>query len=123
MIVIATDGPLLPHQLNRLARRAALGLGRTGSIAADTSGDIFLAFSTARVSETKSADGFFHVRMIDNHQLSVFFEACVQAVEEAIINALVAAETMVGRDGRRVVALPHDRTRKILSDHHRLSET
>jgi L-aminopeptidase/D-esterase-like protein len=120
VIIIATDAPLLPHQLKALALRASLGLGRTGSIAAHTSGDLFLAFSTAAIDESPT-ENFMNLRMIDNRHLSLFFEACVQAVEEAIINALVAAETMTGRDDRRVIALPRERTCRILKDHHRLS--
>jgi len=116
VIIIATDAPLLPHQLKRLARRAALGLGRTGSIAANTSGDLFLAFSTAN-TEVKKTSGCVRLKMICNEHLTSFFDGCVQAVEEAIVNALVAAETMTGCDGRRVVSIPHDRLCQILKNH------
>ena len=111
--VIATDAPLLPHQLKRLARRAALGLARTGSVSGDGSGDIFLAFSTANPGAA-TAPETASVRMVSNRRISALFEAVVQATEEAIVNALVAAETMTGANGRRVEAIPHDRLRAAL---------
>ena len=120
-IVIATDAPLLPHQLKRLARRAPLGLARTGSIAGNGSGDIFIAFSTANAGAA-SPDGTVKLEMLANERLDPLFEATVQATEEAIINALVGAKTMVGRDDRRAPALPHDRVIEILKKHHRLVE-
>lgn len=104
IIVVATDAPLLPHQLRRLAKRPALGLGRLGAISGDGSGDIFIAFSTANtylVSENDPST----VTMYPNNGLSIVFEATVQATEEAIVNAMVAAETVVGASGLRVEAV------------------
>jgi L-aminopeptidase/D-esterase-like protein len=120
IIVVATDAPLLPHQLKRLARRAALGLARTGSVAGNGSGDLFIAFSTAnpRAGEAK---GTVPLAMLPNDRMGPLFEATVGATEEAILNALVAARTMTGLDGHRVVALPHDRVREILRRHLRLA--
>ncbi len=113
IIVVATDAPLLPHQLKRLARRAALGVARTGGTAMNGSGDIFIALSTANPG---AADGSGQVRlsMLPNDQMNPLFAATVAATEEAIVNALVAAEPMTGRDGRSVIALPHERVRQIL---------
>jgi L-aminopeptidase/D-esterase-like protein len=119
IIVLATDAPLLPHQLKRLARRAALGLARTGSVAGNGSGDIFLAFSTANPG-TARAEGTAALTMLPNERVNPLFEATVQATEEAIVNALVAAETMTGRDGHKVIALPHDRLRDVLKKYNRL---
>ena len=120
IILVATDAPLLPHQLKRLARRAALGLARTGSIAGNGSGDLFLAFSTANPEATRSKE-LGTLAMLANERMNPLFEATVQATEEAIVNALVAAETMTGRDGHMVLALPHDRLRDVLKKYSRLS--
>jgi D-aminopeptidase len=116
IIVVATDAPLLPHQLKRLARRAALGLARTGSVAGNGSGDLFIAFSTAnpRVGDAKGA---VSLTMVPNDRMGPLFEATVGATEEAIVNAIVAARTMTGHQGHRVNALPHDRVREILKTH------
>jgi L-aminopeptidase/D-esterase-like protein len=122
IVVVATDAPLLPHQLKRLARRAGMGLARTGSIAGNGSGDLFLAFSTANAGAAKR-DGVVELKMLPNERMDPLFEAVVQATEEAILNALVAAETMTGRDGNKVIALPHDRLRSILKKYNRLAET
>ncbi len=120
IIVVATDAPLLPHQLKRLARRAGMGLARTGSIAGNSSGDIFIAFSTAN---RHAADGTVaQADMLNNNAITPLFGATVYATEEAIINALVAAETMVGRDNHRVVALPHDRLTEALKKYNQLAE-
>ncbi len=119
IILVATDAPLLPHQLKRLARRAALGLARTGSVAGNTSGDIFLAFSTANPGAARK-DGSVSLTMLPNERMNPLFDATVQATEEAIINALVAAETMTGRDGHKVIALPHERLREVLKNYRRL---
>ncbi|HSV15545.1 MAG TPA: P1 family peptidase, partial [Tepidisphaeraceae bacterium] len=110
IIVVATDAPLLPHQTKRLARRATMGLARTGSVSGNGSGDIFIAFSTAnaKVAAAKSA---VNVSMLPNDEINAVFEAAVQATEEAIVNAMVGAETMRGNEGRTVYALPHDRVR------------
>ena len=118
IIVVATDAPLLPHQLKRLARRATMGLARTGATSGNSSGDIFLAFSTAN-AEAASAQREVHVNMLSNSRISALFSATVEATEEAIVNALVAAETMTGRDGRRVEALPHARLRDVLKKYGR----
>jgi L-aminopeptidase/D-esterase-like protein len=117
--VIATDAPLLPHQLRRVARRAALGIGRMGGIAGAGSGDLFLAFSTA---QTKAADslGVTSVPMLEDERIDPVYEATVQATEEAIINAMLAAKTMTGADYLRVPALPHDRVRAVLRKYNRL---
>src|SRR4030095_10691386 len=106
IIVVATDAPLLSHQLKRLARRAALGVARTGSSSGNGSGDIFVAFSTAN-PEANKPTGTVQLSMLPNERMNPLFEATVQATEEAIINALVAAETMAGIDGHKVFALPH----------------
>ena len=116
--VIATDAPLLPHQLKRLARRGALGLARTGSVSGDGSGDIFLAFSTANPGAA-AAPETASVRMVSNRRISALFEAVVQSTEEAIVNALVAAETMTGANSRTVEAIPHDRLRAALQKYGR----
>jgi D-aminopeptidase len=122
IIVVATDAPLLPHQLKRLARRAALGLARTGSTAGNGSGDIFVAFSTAN-PQAAAPTGLVNLTMLPNERLNAVFEATVQATEEAIINAMVAAETMTGRDDHRVLALPHDRLREVLKKYNRLLDS
>ena len=107
IVVVATDAPLLPHQLKRVARRAALGLGRNGSIASNGSGDIFVAFSTADDSLGRADQLLVH-QSVPNDEISALFGATVEAVEEAIINALVAARDMTGDQGHSVKALPHD---------------
>ena len=119
IIVIATDAPLLPHQLQRLARRAAMGLARTGSVAMNGSGDLFVAFSTANpgLALAKSA---VPALVLPNEAMNPLFTATVQATEEAIVNALVGGETMVGIDGHRVLGLPHDRLREVLARYGRL---
>jgi len=119
IIVVATDAPLLSHQLERLARRASLGVARTGGISSNGSGDIFVAFSTANAGAA-AGRGPATLQMVRNSQITPLFNATVQATEEAIINALVAAQTMVGRDGNQIVALPHDRVRELLRTYNRL---
>jgi len=121
IVVIATDAPLLPHQLKRLARRVPLGIARTGSISGNGSGDIFIAFSTAN-PEAGSERDLAQVRMLPNARMNPIFEATVQATEEAIINALVAAETMTGINNHKVIALPHERLRELLKKYGRLRE-
>jgi D-aminopeptidase len=121
IIVVATDAPLLPHQAKRLARRAALGLARTGSVAGNGSGDLFLAFSTAPTGDA-AGRGPVTVSTLPNDQAGPLFEATVGATEEAVVNALVAARTMTGKDGKTVHALPHDRLREILRRHGRLEK-
>lgn len=120
IVVVATDAPLLPTQLKRLARRVTLGLGRLGSISGDGSGDIFIAFSTANPG-AGLAQKPSQVTMMPNDHMDSLFEATVQAVEEAVVNAMVAAKTMTGIDNRTVKALPHDRLRQILQKYNRLS--
>ena len=116
IIIVATDAPLLPHQCERLAQRATIGLARVGGIGANSSGDIFLAFATGnrglagaeeRTSETAS------IRMIANERMTPLFEACAEATEEAILNALCTATTTVGIGGRTAHALPLERVRQI----------
>jgi D-aminopeptidase len=108
IVVVATDAPLMPHQLRRLAKRVSLGIGRTGGTGANSSGDIFLAFSTANPKSAGAPDSA-RVELIANARMNALFEATLQATEEAIVNALLAAETMTGAGGLRVYALPHDR--------------
>ncbi len=118
IIVVATDAPLLPHQLKRLVKRASLGLGREGSIASNSSGDIFVAFTTANGAAT-SDTALATVRMMSNERLDPLFTATVQATEEAITNAMIAAETMTGADDIRAYALPHARLSQILRKYNR----
>ncbi len=119
IIVIATDAPLLPHQLQRLARRAAMGLARTGSVAMNGSGDLFVAFSTANAG-VALASSAVPALVLPNGAMNPLFTATVQATEEAIVNALVSGETMVGIDGHRVLGLPHDQLREVLARYRRL---
>ena len=121
IIVVATDAPLLPHQLKRLARRAALGLGRTGSVAGNDSGDLLIAFSTAN-PQTVDHVGPVALAALPNLAMAPLFEATVGATEEAVINALVAGRAMTGFHGTTVVGLPHDKVRAILKRHGRLAE-
>lgn len=127
LILVATDAPLLPHQLKRLARRAALGLARTGAVSGNGSGDLFLAFSianapaAARESDAGAAPfAGSDVKALTNDAMSPLFESTVAATEEAIVNALVAGETMTGRDGHRIEGLPHARVQEILKKFNRL---
>jgi D-aminopeptidase len=108
IIVVATDAPVLPHQLQRIATRASLGVGRMGGKGENSSGDIFVAFSTANPG-TGAEKATSRVEMLPNDRINPLFYATVQATEEAILNAMLAAETMTGADGLRVFALPHDR--------------
>ena len=120
IVVVATDAPLLPTQLKRLARRVTLGLGRLGSISGDGSGDIFIAFSTANPG-AGLAQKPTQITMMPNDHMDSLFEATVQAVEEAVVNAMVGAKTMTGVDNRTVEALPHGRLREVLKKYNRLS--
>src|SRR6267142_3428909 len=120
IVVVATDAPLLPHQLKRLARRVSLGLGRDGSISGNGSGDIFIAFSTANPGASKEK-GVADLKMFPNERLDSIFGATVQSVEEAIVNAMVAAETMTGIENHRVIALDHEKLRAILKKYNRLN--
>jgi D-aminopeptidase len=119
IIVVATDAPLIPTQLKRVARRASLGLARNGSYSGDGSGDIFIAFSTAN-GRAVSAKGAHPISMLPNDSLDPIFLATVQATEEAIVNAMVAADTMTGIDNHKVIGLPHDRLREVLKKYNRL---
>jgi L-aminopeptidase/D-esterase-like protein len=119
--VVATDAPLIPTQLKRMARRVSLGLGRDGSYSGNGSGDLFIAFSTAN-PEAISSKSVRHLTMLPNDQLDPLFLTTVQATEEAIINSMVAAETMTGVNGKTVIALPHDKLREILKKYNRLSK-
>jgi L-aminopeptidase/D-esterase-like protein len=119
IIVIATDAPMLPTQLKRLAKRASLGLGRDGSYSGDGSGDIFVAFSTANPGAV-SPTGLHQITMLANDQIDPLFLATVQATEEAVVNAMVAAGTMKGIDNHTVIGLPHDRLREVLKKYNRL---
>ncbi len=119
IVVVATDAPLVSQQLKRLARRVSLGIGRNGSITSNGSGDIFIAFSTANPG-TGAADRVVDVKMLPNKEMDPIFAATVQATEEAIINAMVAAETMTGIENHRVIALPHDKLRAVLKKYNRL---
>jgi L-aminopeptidase/D-esterase-like protein len=114
--VTATDAPLLPHQLGRLARRMPLGVAWTGGLAYHSSGDLFLAFSTANRAALSAGDGALaRAEFVLDAALNPFFDAIAQATEEAILNALVAAEPMAGRDGHFVPALPHDAVRALFA--------
>jgi L-aminopeptidase/D-esterase-like protein len=119
IIVVATDAPLLPHQLDRLVKRAALGLGREGSIASNSSGDIFVAFSTANAGAADDK-GTVALKMMPNEHLDPLFAATVQATEEAVTNAMLAAETIKGADNVRAEAIPHERLREIMRKYNRL---
>jgi len=119
IVVSATDAPLIPPQLKRMARRVALGLGRDGSFSADGSGDIFVAFSTANPGAAGSR-GLRQITMLPNEQLNPLFLATVQATEEAVVNAMIAAETMKGINDFEVIALPHDKLREVLKKYNRL---
>ncbi len=121
IVVIATDAPLVSHQLKRLARRVSLGLGRNGSISGNGSGDIFIAFSTAN-PHAESGKEPVTIKMLPNDNLDAIFAATVQAVEESIINAMIAAETMTGIENHKVMALPHNQLRTVLKKYNRLVE-
>ena len=121
IVVVATDAPLIPTQLKRVARKVSLGLGRDGSYSGDGSGDIFIAFSTANPGAADSKK-LPQLTMLPNDSLNPIFLATVQATEEAVVNAMVAAETMTGIDNHKVVALPHDRLREVLKKYNRLTK-
>jgi D-aminopeptidase len=119
IVVVATDAPLLPHQLKRVVKRAALGIGRMGGVGGNSSGDIFIAFSTANPG-ADNGDSLTTWQAIPNERINPLFEATVDATSEAILNAMLAAETMTGADGRRVYALPHDRLLAVLRKYGRI---
>jgi D-aminopeptidase len=120
IVVVGTNAPLLPHQLKRMARRVSLGLGRNGSISGNGSGDIFIAFSTANPGAS-AVDHVVDLKMVPNDMMDPLFAATVQATEEAIVNAMVAAQDMTGIDGHHVSALPHDKLRAVLAKYNRLA--
>jgi D-aminopeptidase len=121
IVVVATDAPLLPHQLKRLARRVPLALGRLGSVSGNGSGDIFIAFSTANAGAGREEKQAL-VATLSNPQMDELFEATVQATEEAVVNTLIAARTMTGADNRTVNALPHDLLQEVLRKYNRLAD-
>ena len=119
IVIVATDAPLLPHQLERIARRVSLGLGRLGSFAGNSSGDLFLAFSTANAGAAKPV-GTPALVMLPNDRIDPLFQATIDATEEAVVNAMLAAQTMTGADGIRVFGLPGDRVVEILRKYNRM---
>jgi D-aminopeptidase len=121
VIVVATDAPLIPNALNRVARRAALGLARLGSYSGSTSGDLAVAFSTTGAVNTIDRDSIVSTPQIPNERMDAIFQATVEATEEAIVNAMIAAKTMTGADGWRFYALPHEELRTILAKYNRLA--
>ena len=122
IIVVATDAPLLPHQLKRLARRASLGLARTGSVSGNGSGDLFIAFSTANPHAADAKPPIRTIETMPNDLMDPLFTATVEATEEAIINALVDNRDMIGRDNHKVEALPHDRLRALFQKYSNSSD-
>ena len=110
IVVVATDAPLLPHQLKRLVRRVSLGIGIVGGRGENSSGDLFVAFSTANAEVSKTA-GTAQLQMLPNEGINPLFRDTVNATEEAIVNSLVAAKTMSGVNGNTAYAIPHDRLR------------
>ncbi len=121
--VAATDAPLLPHQLKRLARRIGLGLARSGSISHNGSGDIFIALSTANHEALGSKSNLNDITWLNNDSLDPLFEAVVQATDEAIIDSMVANGTMTGRDGVTAIALPHEKVIELLTKHSVFAQT
>jgi len=119
IVVAATDAPLLPHQLERIAKRIPLAIGVMGGRGGNSSGDIFIAFSTANPEVAKD-DGIVHLEMLPDEKINPLFEAVVSATEEAIVNALIAAETMEGINGNKVYAIPHDRLISVLKKYNRI---
>jgi len=119
IVIVATDAPLLPHQLERLTRRVGMGLGRLGSWAGNSSGDLFLAFSTANAGAANS-EGTPSLKMLPNDRIDPLFRATIDATEEAVVNAMLAAETMTGADGIRLFGLPGDRVVAALKKYNRM---
>ena len=119
IVVVATDAPLLPHQLKRVVKRAALGIAKNGGIGGNSSGDIFIAFSTANPGAAKTSE-LVTLKMLPNDRINPIFAATVQATEEAIINAMIAAETMTGVNGNTIYAIPHDRLKQAMRKYNRL---
>jgi D-aminopeptidase len=121
IVVVATDAPLIPTQLKRLARRVPLGVARDGTYSGNGSGDIFIAFSTANPGAS-AFKGIRQLTMLPNDQINSIFLATVQATEEAVVNAMIAAKTMTGVNGHTAVALPHDQLRDVLKKYNRLAK-
>ena len=119
IVIVATDAPLLPHQLERIAKRVMLGMGRLGSYAGNSSGDLFLAFSTANANAAKP-DGTPSLVMLPNERIDPLFQATIEATEEAVVNAMLAAQTMTGADGIRVFGLPGDRVVAAMKKYNRM---
>ncbi|HEV8404062.1 MAG TPA: P1 family peptidase [Candidatus Limnocylindrales bacterium] len=119
IVVVATDAPLLPHQCERLAQRAGLGIARAGGTGGHSSGDLFIAFATGNrlpiEDEDRPATLAYDVRAVGDGVIDALFDGVIEATEEAIVNALVAAETMTGRDGVTAHALPHDRLVEVMA--------
>ena len=122
IVVVATDAPLLPYQLKRVAKRVTLGVARTGSISMNSSGDLFIAFTTARF-QRETTELTMNASFLKNNKLNSIFEATIQATEEAIINAMIAAESMTGINENLIYALPHDRLLELLRQYNRLGES
>jgi D-aminopeptidase len=124
IVVMATDAPLLPHQCERLAQRASLGIARAGGAGEHSSGDLFIAFATGNAGKlhtykAEKSPAPIDVMMLPDNEMSDLFWAAIEATEEAILNALVAAETLTGRDGITAKALPHDRLLEIMTTYGR----
>ena len=121
IVVVATDAPIAGHQAKKLARRVALGMARTGALGHDSSGDIFLAFSTANAEGYSAPKGTLR-RMVElsNADIDPLYEGVVEATEEAIIDSMVANRTMVGRDGATSIALPHDELVEVMRRYGRM---
>lgn len=119
IVIVATDAPLLPHQLERITRRVGMGLGRLGSVAGNSSGDLFLAFSTANAGAAHP-DGTPALTMLPNDRINPLFLATIDATEEAVVNAMLAAQTMTGADGIRLFGLPGDRVVAALKKYNRM---
>jgi len=121
IVIVATDAPLISHQLKRIARRVPIGISKVGGYGSNGSGDIFIAFSTAN-SGAANRDGIQDITMLPNDKMSPLFLGTVQATEEAIVNALIAAETLEGINGNTVYELPHERLIQILKKYNRLGD-
>ena len=123
IVIVGTDAPLLPHQLKRLAKRATLGMARTGSMGGNSSGDIFLAFSTANPNAAHGDEmGLSNIQTLSNDHIDPLLSATVYATEEAIINSLVGADDMIGHNNLSIKALPHDEVKDILRQYNRLNQ-
>ena len=120
IVIIATDAPLLPHQLKRLAKRGTIGMARTGSLGGNGSGDIFLAFSTANPNAAHGDNkGLSNIQVLSNNSIDPLLSATAYATEEAIINSMIAAEDMVGHNKLSIKALPHEEVKGLLRKYNR----